>query len=113
MTDLTYWHLVMVPFKFTNRPDDVMAIKIKLSFPFNMQWVHVLCHKGKHGIKIWLAYSLGVQGSKKSSLCDIHNFSYFIFVQGAATFPKRALSYINSKKSKKCSGRKDMYLIYI
>lgn len=53
-----------------------------------MQWVHVLCHKGKHGIKIWLAYSLGVQGSKKSSLCDIHNFSYFIFVQGAATFPK-------------------------
>lgn len=54
-----------------------------------MQWVHVLCHKGKHGIKIWLAYSLRVQGSKKSSLCDIHNFSYFIFVQGAATFPKR------------------------
>jgi hypothetical protein len=30
MTDLTYWYLVTVPFKFTNRPDDVMAIKIKL-----------------------------------------------------------------------------------
>lgn len=64
-----------------------------------MQWAHVLCHRGKHSIKTWLAISLSVQGSKKSSLCDMHNFAYFIFVQGAATFPKRALSYINGKKS--------------
>ena len=53
-----------------------------------MQWAHVLCHKGKHTIKTWLAISLGVQGSKKSSLYDMHNFAYFIFVQGAATFQK-------------------------